>query len=308
MTREQFIRSAEKLSKEELSAIANESRVRSESRIPPEVTKCFRNLDDVTEAEELWVETNFGKTHIFLVRKKQDAHGLLSVVVNVHGGGWCLPHTERDIYFCRRLANRTGCLVVDVDYVLAPEHPYPAAIEEIEALMARLPGLLPEWGGDPRKVILCGQSAGGNLVAAVTQRGHIPAELNILSQILCYFPADNYTNRFGNDGLSDRDITTEYYGFFYNNRFEDRKNSDVSLVFAQPSELERLPRTDIVTAGLDNLMPEAEEYCRLIRKADIDQSYRCFGASKHGFLVNLYDEWREGEDYIAGLIFGRLNN
>ena len=302
MNRDEFIRQAETLNEAELLAIAEESRVRSGSRIPPEVAAKFRSLDDVTEAHELFVETAWGKTHVFMIRNAGVQEDLQPVIVNVHGGGWCLPHTERDIYFCRRLARRTGCLVVDVDYVLAPEHPYPAAIEEIEALLDHLPTLLKEWGGDPNRVILCGQSAGGNLVGAVTQRKRLPKELGILKQILCYLPTDNYTNRFGNAELSPRDESTEYYGFFYNRVFEERKNSDVFLVFANEEDVKDLPETDIITAGLDNLMPEAKQYEEILRKAGVPGIYHCFSQSRHGFLVNLYDEWLEGENLLTDLI------
>ena len=302
MNRAQFIEQASKLVLAELQKIAEESRVRAESRIPPEVQAQFRTLDDVTVCEEKFVQTAWGKTHIYLIRKNVEEKEALPVVVNVHGGGWCLTHTERDIYFCRRLANRTGCLIVDVDYVLAPEYPYPAALEEIEALLDQMPALLKEWGGDPNRIILCGQSAGGNLIGAVSQRKRFTRKLGIRKQILCYLPADNYTNRFGDAELSPRDESTEYYGFFYNPVFEDRKNADVSLVFATSADLEGLPPTDIVTAGLDNLMPEAKQYYDLLVKADFPASYHCFEQSRHGFLVNLYDEWQAGEDYIVSLV------
>ena len=135
------------------------------------------------------------------------------------------------------------------------------------------------------------------------QRKHYPDTLGILAQILCYLPADNYNDHFGGDELDERGKATEYYGFFYNRCFEDRKNSDVSLVFASDEDLAGLPPTDIITAGLDNLLPEGRKYYELLRdKAGIPVSYRCFEHSKHGFLVNLYDEWKEGEDYLVSRI------
>ena len=108
MNRDQFIVEAEKLSREDLQKIAEESRNRSGSRIPPEVQAQFRTLDDVTSAEETYVETSFGKTHIYIVKTTDEVQGLRPVLINVHGGGWCLPHTERDIFFSRRMAKRTG--------------------------------------------------------------------------------------------------------------------------------------------------------------------------------------------------------
>lgn len=307
MNRREFIEKAQTLSQEELNQIALESRRRAANRIPPEVQRTFRSLDDVTSAQELTVTTGWGDTHLYLVRKKGSEDAKKPVIVNIHGGGWCLDHTERDIYMSRRFANRLDALVVDVDYVLAPEYPYPAAIEQIQALFAEFPSLLPKWGGDEKNIVLCGQSAGGNLAAAILERGSLPSGLGIRAQILCYLPADNYTNRFGDRELSPRDESTEYYGFFYNRNFEERRNFDVSLVFSTPDELNNLPATDIITAGLDDLMPEGKRYSDLLRKNGIPGSYRCFENSHHGFLVNLYDEYQECEDYVVGLMRGYID-
>lgn len=305
MNRLEFIESCKNLNEQELLRIATRSRVMAEKRVPEEMKSLFRSLDEVTEAKEITVDTDWGKTHVYVVHEKEATAGKQPVLVNVHGGGWTLPHTERDIYFCRRMAVRTGCLVFDVDYVLAPEYPYPAAIEELEAFFAKLPELCKTYSGDPDRVILCGQSAGGNLLGAVTQRRKIA--LRPLAQILCYLPTDNYNDHFDGGELDERGMSTEYYGFFYNRVFEERANHDVSLALSSVEELRGLPPTAILTGGLDNLKPEAERYVTLLLEAGVQVSYRCFERSRHGFLVNLYDEWQEGEDYVSGIIRGYLN-
>lgn len=302
MKREEFIEECKKLSQEQLNKIALESRERALHRIPADVQKQFRSLDDVTTVQELFQNTDWGKTHLYLVRPAYTDSEKLPVVVNIHGGGWCLDHTERDIYMSRRFAHRLHALVVDIDYVLAPEYPYPAAIEQIEALFQEFPSILPAWGGNPGDIVVCGQSAGGNLAAAVLERGNVPAELGIRAQILCYLPTDNYTSHFGDQDLDERGKSTEYYGFFYNRNFAERKNHDVSLVFSTPEELKRLPATEVITAGLDNLMPEGKRYNDLLRENKVPGSYRCFENSHHGFLVNLYDEYQECEDYVVALM------
>lgn len=306
MNRAEYIKQCSLLTQEELIARAGAMRQRSKGRIPPEIQQQFRLLDDVTRAEETWADTAWGKTRLFLVSRREDAAEKRPILVNVHGGGWCLEHTERDIYFSRRMASRTGCLVVDVDYVLAPEHPYPAAIEELEALMDALPALAEGWGGDPERVILCGQSAGGNLLAAVAQRGQHTGQIRPLRQILCYLPADNYNDRFEGGELDGRAMDTELYGFFYNRVFDERKNLDVSMALSAPEEVKGLPPTDIITAGLDNLKPEAERYYEILKAAGVKTSYRCFEQSNHGFLVNLNGEYQACEDYVVGLILDVL--
>lgn len=305
MNRLEFLQSCQDLTDAELLRIAARSRALAEKRVPEEMKALFRSLDGVTEAEEIHVDTAWGRTHVYVVREKEAREKERPVLFNVHGGGWSLPHTERDVYFCRRMAVRTGCLVFDVDYVLAPEYPYPAALEELEALLDRLPELCAQYGGDPERVIFCGQSAGGNLLGAVSQRRK--TVLRPLAQILCYLPADNYNDHFDGGELDERGMSTEYYGFFYNRSMEERLNHDVSLALSDVSELRGLPATDILTAGLDNLRVEAERYAGLLRSAGVELSYRCFEQSRHGFLINLYDEWQDGEDYVAGLILKHLS-
>lgn len=306
MNRAEYIEQCKLLTEDELAAKAREMRERSNSRIPLEVQAQFRLLDGVTQAEETWVDTAWGKTHIFLISRREESTEKRPILVNVHGGGWCLEHTERDIYFSRRMANRTGRLVVDVDYVLAPEHPYPAAIEELEALFDALPALAEGWGGEPGRVILCGQSAGGNLLAAVAQRARYTAQFRPLRQILCYMPADNYNDHFHGGELDGRGMDTELYGFFYNRIFDERRNLDVSMALSDPEDVKRLPPTDIITAGLDTLKPEAERYFEVLKAAGTEATYRCFEQSNHGFLVNLNGEYRVCEDYVVGLILNTL--
>ena len=301
MTRQEFIESCKDLTEEQMLAIVKEARVRAGSRVTPEAAKAFRSLDDITAADELRVPTAWGRTHVFMVRRT-DAAGKVPVLVNVHGGGWSLDHTERDVYFSRRIAARTGCLVVDVDYVLAPEYPYPAALEELEALLNTLPELCAPYGGDMDRVILCGQSAGGNLLAGVSQRRKVQPRYKTLAQILCYMPADNLNDHFGGGELDERGKSTEYYGFFYNRVFAERGNHDVSMALSAPEELVGLPATDMLIAGIDNLVEEQKKYFDLLQQAGVPSTCRLFGKSRHGFIINLYDEWKEGEDYIVSLI------
>lgn len=309
MNRDEYINIAKDLSREELCERAAVMREKASKRVPAEMQKYFRRLDNVTSVEELYQETGYrgGKTHLYLVRPTGTMLETLPVMINVHGGGWTMPHSERDIYFSRRMAYRLHILVIDVDYVLAPEHPYPSALEEMGALFTKLPDLLKVWHGDVNRIVLCGQSAGGNIIGAVMERRKFPAIPGIRAQILCYPPTDNFNDRLEGGELDERGLDTELYGFFYNEKFEDRKNFDVSLVYSMAENLEGLPPTDIVTGGLDDLMPEGRKYYEMLTAAGIPTTYRCFQKSRHGFLINLYDEYQEGEDYVAGLIAKHLD-
>lgn len=305
MKRDEFLKYCETLSKEELHQRAQADRDRG-IPLSPEALAQFHSLDDVTQVQEFSLKTACTPdpkgTHIYVVKPLTPASDRLPVVINVHGGGWCKPHSDRDLHFCRRLANKLGCLVVDVDYVLAPEYPYPAALKEIEALLNELPKFLPEWGGNPKNVVFCGQSAGGNLLGGVSHRKKYTKDLTVKAQILAYSPCDNYSNHFGDADLDQRGMATEYYGFYYNQSMEERKNSDVSLTFATTEDLKGIPPTDVITGGQDNLCPEAKRYFELLQAHGVPSTYRCFEQSRHGFVINLVDEWQEAETYILGLL------
>ena len=300
MNRMEFIEMCSRLGREKLQNVALQSRENVKKRVPEEMKPLFRSLNDRTEVEERYFETSWGKNHVYVVRGLDHMNEKLPVVVNAHGGGWTLEHSERDLYFCRRMAYLAGCVVFDIDYVLAPEHPYPAALEEIEAFINLLPEICEKYNGDMTRLLYCGQSAGGNLLGAVTQRRK--TVVTPIAQILCYLPTDNYHDHFHGGELDERGISTEYYGFFYNQNFEERSNHDVSLALSTLEELKGLPATDVITAGMDNLCPEGECYADLLKKAGVKTTYRCFENSKHGFVVNLYDEWQEGEAYIVELM------
>ena len=75
------------------------------------------------------------------------------------------------------------------------------------------------------------------------------------------------------------------------------RKSKLLLIFCQS-----LPDTDVITAGMDTLCPEGERYANLLKEAGVKTTYRCFANSRHGFAVNLYDEWKEGETYIVELM------
>ena len=301
MKREEFIEKYQNITREECFALAEKYREGSGKRVPADKLAMLHSLDEQTTVREEYFQTSWGKSHVYVIsRGDHSDEGKAPVLVNAHGGGWSMLHTERDIYFCRRMAMKTGCLVFDIDYVLAPEYPYPAAIEEIEAFLNELPSLCQRFGGDEERIVLCGQSAGGNLLGAVTQRGKI--KISPLAQILCYPPADNYHDHFHGQELDENSTRTEFYGFFYNLDFEERANHDVSLALSTPDEVRHLPPTHIITGGKDILKPEADRYVEVLKQAGISYTYRAFPESHHGFLINLIDEWEEGEAYVVEIL------
>ncbi len=298
MNRTEFLQQCAAITEAEKAEEARKMRERAGERIPPTVAAFARSLDTVTTAEHRIAETAVGKLEYDAVRAN-DAKAPMPIVINVHGGGWCLKHSERDVYFCRRMAVRTGCLFLDLDYGLSPEHPYPYAIEQIEGFLNLLPELAETLGGDPRRVQFCGQSSGANLLAAVSQRRRYTDRVRVIGQVLGYPPADILHEHFDGQELDERGRTTELYGVFYCPNFEDRKNSDVSIALARPEELRHVPATDMMLCGHDVLNREGQRYYEALLDAGVPVTQHFFAQSRHSFLVNMVDEWQDGDAFVA---------
>src|SRR4051794_32514286 len=108
------------------------------------------------------------------------------VVAYLHGGGWCIGSIASFDTLCRALANASGAIVASVGYRLAPEHPFPAAVEDAHAVVRWLAEHADELGGDPARLAVAGDSAGGNLAAVVARRARDAGGPPLRLQALIY--------------------------------------------------------------------------------------------------------------------------
>ncbi len=187
----------------------------------------------------------------------------------------------------RSLAQASGAIVISVDYRLAPAHPYPAAVNDAYAALQWASREATRLGGDPQKLVVAGDSAGGNLAAVVAlkarnERGPAPA-----AQIL-YYPGTDLTDKtwpsaekFGEDyGLpreSMRGFREAYLG-----HVDDRSDPYVSPLYAD--SLSGLPPALVVTAGFDPLTSSAQAYVRRLQRANVAVTHRHYPEMIHGFM------------------------
>jgi acetyl esterase len=208
-------------------------------------------------------------------------------MVFFHGGGWVVGSIDTHDGMCRSLANACGCVVVGVDYRLAPEQKFPGALDD--CFCATL------WAGenaatllgcDPARLIVAGDSAGGNLAAAVALEARNHAEPKIAHQLLIY-PALDY--RFDTksylenaEGYYLTKATMEYFWQQY------LENEDLALnPYACPlraAELENLPPATIITAEYDPLRDEGEAYAKRLKQAGVKAVVKRYDGMIHGFL------------------------
>lgn len=215
----------------------------------------------------------------------------LSVILFFHGGGWTTESVETYDRVCSRMAQSTGQLVVSVEYRLAPEHRFPTGLEDCyEAARALFAGeILPDI--DPDRITVMGDSAGGNLAAAVCLRARDTNDFTPRRQVLIY-PALNscYTEdspyesvRTNGTGYLLTSVKMEDYVTFYERTPQDRENPYFAPLMEK--DLSGLPDTLILTAEYDPLRDEGEEYGRRLGEAGCIVYVERIKGALHGFFA-----------------------
>ena len=208
------------------------------------------------------------------------------VVAYFHGGGWVQGDLETHHGLCARLAERAGAIVVAVDYRLAPEHKFPAAVEDCLAAYRWLRSRATELGGNAGRVGLAGDSAGGNLSAVVSQLSAAAGDPVPTCQALIYpgldFSLDTPSHRELEDGHVIPRERILWYMEQYLPNHADRLDPKASPMRAK--DLAGQPPTMVVTAGFDPLRDEGLAYAERLRAAGVDVVYREYPGQIHAFV------------------------
>ena len=209
------------------------------------------------------------------------------VLIFFHGGGWVLGDLDTYDTLCRGLAAAAGCKVVSVDYRLAPEHPFPAAIEDAYAAVKWVEANAPAIGVDANKIAIGGDSAGGNISAVVCQMARQKNGPAIDFQLLLY-PATQLRaktesrQKFIDDPVLDLD-TMRWFEHHYLGDEPSETDPRVSPLIA-PS-LAGLPPAYVLTAGLDPMRDEGRMYAERLSAEGVPTQYVCYEDMIHGFLT-----------------------
>jgi acetyl esterase len=213
-----------------------------------------------------------------------DRSATLPLLVYFHGGGWIRGDIETHDSTCRVLAVETPCIIVSVDYRLAPEHRFPAAVEDAYAALRWVAANAERLGGDPRRIAVGGDSSGGNIAAAVTALARDRGGPAVAYQLLIYPVID-----LGGETPSKRAFSKGYfldYMHFYVASYLGPKG-DPRDPLASPllrEDLTCLPPAFIVTAGYDPLRDEGEAYARRLAEAGVPVEHARFEDMIHGFI------------------------
>ncbi|GAA2133676.1 hypothetical protein GCM10009760_10110 [Kitasatospora kazusensis] len=260
------------------------------------------DVDPVAELHELELPGPDGPLPVRIYRP--EGVGPFPVLVYFFGGGWTLGSLDTSDAICRSLTNRTGCLTVSVGYRLAPEHKFPAAVHDCHAAVRWTAEQAHRFGGDPSRLAVGGDSAGGNLAAVVSQLARSGPEIS--AQLLVY-PNTDHGSRTASLAENDDPL-------FFNSRSVDwywghylADPADGASPLASPllaEDLTGLPPALVITAEYDPLRDQGEQYAERLREAGVPVELTRYPGMIHGFFAmsGVLDAGQQALDQAAGFL------
>ena len=231
--------------------------------------------------------------------------GPFPVLVYFHGGGWVIATLDTYDASCRALTNMANCVVVSVDYRQAPEHKFPAAHEDSYAATQWVMNNAGQIKGNPAQVAVAGESAGGNLAAAVClmakdRGGKMPVHQLLVYPIANYaFDTESYRQNAEAKPLNK--AMMQWFFDKYLSSPSDGQNKYVSIVRAPEQDLRATPPATVITAQIDPLMSEGKAYADKLKAAGVDVAYRHFDGVAHEFfgMGKVVDQANAAQQFAA---------
>lgn len=231
--------------------------------------------------------------------------GSCATLAFFHGGGFVVGSLDTHDALCRELCHQLGAVVVSVDYRLAPEHPFPAAPEDAYAATCWVAEHIAELGGRADRLVVAGDSAGGNLAAVVCLMARDRSGPAIAHQLLMYpvtdhSPETGSRQAFATGYFLTQEMMTWFSGHYLQSS-EDNRHPLAAPLHA--ADLAGLPPATVITAAFDPLRDEGEAYAEKLRAAGVPVTLRRVEGTIHGFLSMLALPHAKVElEQLAGLL------
>jgi len=225
-----------------------------------------------------------GRTIPARIYRPEGTAATMPMLFYFHGGGFVIGDLDTHDPICRRICREAGAIVLAVDYRLAPEHPFPAAIEDALAVYEAIAPTATELGADPARIWVGGDSAGGNLAAILAQRtGQVPEPAG---QILVYPWLDHVGAYASHAEFTETfPLTTAVLAYFDRHYFQG--DADKASPLASPGHQQMaapMPPALILAAEFDPLRDEAAAYADALANRGTSVRYHCYSGTIHGFL------------------------
>lgn len=245
-----------------------------------DVAKTFAKTKIPLETEDLKIVSKHGKDiNLRLYKGNKN-----KVILYIHGGGWRQGSLETHDALCREISKRTGCSVIAVDYRLAPENPFPAGLDDVEEAYE---WILKNYGNT--KVILCGDSAGGNLAVALTikllqEKKQVPNGLLLLYPALDLRIPQVIDGPMDNGYFLTRERITDYVKAYLGKDFKElAKNPQVSPILTSDENLKKFPPTLLIAPEFDPLTASSKEFVEKAQNAGASIDFKVVERTIHIF-------------------------
>lgn len=240
--------------------------------------------EPVARTEDRGIATPGGLVAVRIYWPRVDMH--LPVLMFFHGGGWVFGNPAWVDGPCRALANASGCIVVSVDYRLAPEHRYPTAAEDCYAITKHVAEHPEDFAADPTRIAVAGDSAGGNLAAVVCQMARDRGGPLISYQLLIYPCIDHLDDSPSmTENSEDYFLTRLGMNWFWNQYAGVAHAQEPYLSPLHAKSLAGLPPAMVITAEYDPLRDQGELYAKRLSEAGVPVTLKRFDGMIHGFFV-----------------------
>lgn len=254
-----------------------------EARISTDISMLAGVPEEVAKVEETLIPGPAGEIPVRIYTP--EGQGPFPALVYYHGGGWVIGNLDVVDVPCRQLANRTGCVVISVDYRLAPEHPFPAPAEDAYAAV--------EWVAengdsicvDSSRIAVAGDSAGGNLAAVVCLMAKDKEGPKISYQILFYPVTEHSCDTISyHENAEGYFLTKDSMVWFWNHYLQEESGEHPYASPLRAKDVSGLPPALVVTAEYDPLRDEGEAYAKKLFDAGVGVTLKRYEGLIHGFV------------------------
>lgn len=231
----------------------------------------------------------------------------MPIVVYLHGGGWVVGSVAASDAFCRRVVDAVPCVLVSIDYRLAPEHRFPAAVQDAVAAIEWSASNGAASGGDPRRLIVLGDSAGGNLATVAVRRLLLQGKDIVARQILAY-PGVTGESADTSGGSGDQWPLTAADMAWFRDQYVDKDMRSHPDVAPLNADVKGMPPTTLLLGGCDPLVAEGIAFAEHLAGAGVSVDLHLYTGQIHGFLTldpSILPRSREALGVVANAIRGQ---
>jgi acetyl esterase len=254
-----------------------------------------------SRAKELYLGTPAGRVRVLMYCF--DDPGNKPVYFDLHGGGFILGSAEMDEAMNLELVRQVGCKIISIDYAKAPDSPYPAAVEQVYAVVSHVHEHAEQFNIDGQRMAIGGHSAGGNLSAVTCLKAGQTGEFQFACQVLDYPPLDLATSPF--EKPCPKGAISPEMAAMFNACYVDpaqARDPFVSPVYAASADLAGLPPALFILAGMDSLHDEGLRYYEMLQSAGVAVEKFEYPNAAHGFTYKPSPDTTDAVNRIAAFL------